>query len=262
VSVIIDWISLGLLLLLSLTAYKMRFISFSASIVSYCISILIYYAFYWDGLILLGVFFITSSLLSKWKNKYKKSMEEIIAKGEIRDSIQVLANGGIPLLISIGSLFFPEFTQWEWLYAVSIACANSDTWASEVGTLSRKKPRLFWSFKQVETGTSGGITLLGTIAALFGSFLISLFAFILLEQNVEMLFMISIFGLLGNFIDTLLGSTVQAKYLCLICGKSTEKGIHCENTTQKIRGIYFMNNDVVNLLSICLSTCFFYLFLK
>lgn len=257
----LDTLSLVIIFLLSLMAYKMQFLTFTASFVAYIIAVCIFYAFYWNGMILIGLFFVTSSLLSKWKNKHKKKTEDVLVKGDFRDSLQVLANGGFPFLISIGDLIFPEYAPWEWLFAVSIACANADTWASEIGTLSRKKPRMLWTLKKVETGTSGAITLLGTIAALSGSFFVSIFSYLLFEQSIEMVLLIIIFGFIGNLLDTFLGASVQANYQCQKCGKTTEKLVHCQYSTQKVKGISFMNNDVVNLLSIGISTFLFYLFI-
>ena len=36
---------------------------------------------------------------------------------------------------------------------------------------------------------------------------------------------------------------------CTVCGKITEKGIHCSKPTVKHSGFYFFDNDIVNLFS-------------
>ncbi len=60
---------------------------------------------------------------------------------------------------------------WLMGFIVCIASANSDTWASEIGSLSKKNPIYIRTFKRIERGTSGAISLLGSIAALSGSLL-------------------------------------------------------------------------------------------
>ncbi|MNI20121.1 hypothetical protein D3C73_735800 [compost metagenome] len=57
-------------------------------------------------------------------------------------------------------------------------------------------------------------------------------------------------GFAGAFIDSLLGASLQKMYRCTICGKSVEVTVHCNQRTKPERGIHWMNNDVVNLLSL------------
>ena len=64
------------------------------------------------------------------------------------------------------------------MYCAAFAAANADTWATELGVVSKRQPRLITTFKTVEKGTSGGVTLLGTISALAGAGLIGGVAFL------------------------------------------------------------------------------------
>jgi uncharacterized membrane protein len=55
-------------------------------------------------------------------------------------------------------------------------------------------------------------------------------------------------GTAGSFADSLLGATVQASYYCPACAKPTESRVHrCGTGSMLVRGVAWMNNDVVNL---------------
>ena len=53
---------------------------------------------------------------------------------------------------------------------------------------------------------------------------------------------------LGCMVDSILGSLVQRKNKCPVCGKITEKQIHCNSTTEHYSGVKAINNDMVNLI--------------
>jgi uncharacterized protein (TIGR00297 family) len=160
-----------------------------------------------------------------------------------------MVNGGGAALMGVlfavtGSPLF------ELLFIISLAAANSDTWASEIGTLSKGKPYLLTTLRQVERGTSGAVSLLGTLAALFGSLLIVLTAYFLsFSLSGTDVMIVTIFGFIGNMIDTILGALIQITYKCPRCGIETERHSHCHTTTVPIQGLKFINNDVVNGIS-------------
>ncbi|WP_243290709.1 DUF92 domain-containing protein [Bacillus sp. FJAT-47783] len=244
------------ILSLSLIGYLIRSLTFLGACTACLVGSSIYISFGWDGIILLGIFFASSSLWSHVKSQRKLIAEQMNAKGSQRDSVQVIANGGIPLLVSILALLWQDFEQWNVLYAIAIASANSDTWASEIGTLSKRKPRLLLTFKKVETGTSGAVSTLGTIAAFLGSAIISISATILFELSWQISFLILLSGFFGHVVDTLLGGTIQVKYRCTSCHVMTEKQVHCRKKTAYVKGLPFVNNDFVNIVSISFITAF------
>ena len=204
--------------------------------------------FPWTMLLL--TFFITSSVLSRLFNKQKVGLSEKYSKGNQRDWAQVLANGGLGALLAVIFYILPQ-QDWIWLaFAGAMAAVNADTWSTELGVMSNILPRLITNGKIVERGTSGGITLTGTLAALGGAALVAIVA---VSFPPYLLWLprwgIIVFGgLIGSLFDSVLGASVQAIYWCPTCKKETERHpLHtCGSPTEQLRGWHWMNNDVVN----------------
>jgi len=56
-------------------------------------------------------------------------------------------------------------------------------------------------------------------------------------------------GLLGSLADSWIGAKWQAMYRCNVCGKETERTTHCKQPTVTLRGVAWLNNDRVNMIS-------------
>ena len=215
----------------------------------------------WAALLL--AFFISSSGLSKAYARRKASVNEKFSKGSRRDWGQVLANGGLGALLAVAHAAFPA-QVWPWLaFAGAMAAVNADTWATELGVLSSKPPRRITTGKVVERGASGGITVLGTLAALAGALLIGGLAaaftasaaalpasasFADRRWLAALAGIIPLAGLAGSLFDSFLGATLQVIYRCPACEKETERHPRhlCGAQTVQIRGWRWLNNDWVN----------------
>lgn len=118
----------------------------------------------WAWGLTLIAFFISSSILSHYKERIKEQRAaEKFSKGGRRDLVQALANGGLAALCA---LLYAFLGQPEWLLFAFIglmATVTADTWATELGVLSPHQPRLITTGRVVEPGTSGGITILGQV---------------------------------------------------------------------------------------------------
>jgi uncharacterized protein (TIGR00297 family) len=201
--------------------------------------------------LLLGLFFVSSSLLSHFKEDEKRVAAEKFDKGHQRDMGQVAANGGLGSLVAILSVLLPG-TFWFPLFVGIMATVTADTWATELGTLSKKPPRLITNGRLVEVGTSGGVSLLGTLVSLIGGIIIGLTAGLLgPDLTVFMGVLVGgLGGLTGSLFDSFLGATVQQIYYCDNCQKDTERRVHkCGYDTRPLRGWRWLNNDLVNLFA-------------
>lgn len=204
----------------------------------------------WLWGVLLGVFFVSSSLLSKFRDREKGVISaEKFHKTNQRDHGQVLANGGLGALIALLNFLFPN-PAWFPLYLGAIATVNADTWATELGTLSKQPPRLITTGQTVGAGTSGGISPFGTLATFCGGLLIGVVSGLWLRENIlQMLILGGFSGLCGSLFDSFLGATVQKIYWDEGSQKETEKAMKGIRPMQPLRGWSWMTNDVVNLIA-------------
>jgi uncharacterized protein (TIGR00297 family) len=232
----------------------------------------------WVWGMLLVTFFVSSSLLSHYKEATKTDLAAKFAKGHQRDLGQVLANGGVGTLIALLSLFFSQPATLAALlvaFVGAMAAVTADTWATELGVLSKRPPRLVTTWQRVEVGTSGGVSALGTLAALAGAFAIGLAAAAwtafdgLLGRSRSTslgttgmhahadvgraLWLVPVAvlsGLAGSTFDSLLGATVQVIYFSAARHKETEKRVDPDGTHNiHRRGWRWLGNDQVNFAS-------------
>ena len=101
----------------------------------------------------LYLFFLLSAAIIGKLSRRISGLEKIHKKGGRRDWIQVLANGAPAMLAIIiahyeGSVLFPV------VFAACLGEACGDTWASEIGVLSRKDPVSILTFTKVIRGMS------------------------------------------------------------------------------------------------------------
>ncbi len=164
-----------------------------------------------------------------------------------RDAVRVMCNVGTGTLAMLCMLASGK-ASFITVYAAVMAESLADSLASKIGPLSKRKPVDICTMKPVDTGLSGGITLLGSLSEVAGAAVIAGIAAIF-GNNLKSLLIILAAGFAGAMFDSILGSLVQAKFICPRCGRITEKEMHCGIKTECISGYGFINNDLVNLLS-------------
>ena len=139
----------------------------------------------------------------------------------------------------------------------SIAVSTADTWASEIGIRYGKKTIDIVRFRKVPVGLSGGISIAGTFGGLIGSFVTAVWAFILLSPDSVFAFLIiGTAGFAGMLVDSILGAVIQARYQDS-SGQATDR-----KTAQRIGGLHWVSNDLVNLFSNGILVAIVYIWLS
>ena len=194
-------------------------------------------AFYlpWYFLIYPVLFLAMGSLLSKLNRT-----EERESQG--RNAVQVFANGGVALMV----LFFFK-SNIETLFILVFSIAMADTFSSELGRFIKGNTWNILTLKPMEVGLSGGISFQGTFAGLIAAFILPLIAYITSHLQMTQVFWIGIASFIGMLLDSILGSSIQAKY-------RSESQIleRKEKEAVLVHGFASIDNDGVNVLSILL----------
>jgi uncharacterized protein (TIGR00297 family) len=201
-----------------------------------------------------AVFFLGSSLVSRVGARRKSHRAHRVEKSGPRDAWQVLANGGVAWVCLLLSALAPASLN-AVLYAAGLgafATAAADTWATELGTLSDAPPRSLRTGRRVPPGTSGAVSVHGTLGAALGATTVALSAWAgggtaRLPVDAPALMLCTVgSGCLGMLTDGLLGATLQARYHDPTTGELTERPPAPE--ASPARGWPGLHNDAVNLL--------------
>jgi uncharacterized protein (TIGR00297 family) len=237
----------------------------------------------WSLLPLL-LFMGAATLIGKWrKHRGSDSTHGDRKEGKPRDRSQVLANGGVFLILAIlhycAEMGIAEFfsfgeievrkEQWVLLALISLSASSSDTMSSEIGQWLGGSPRMLLTLKKVSKGLSGGVTLAGFLGGLFGAFMIACCVFLVSDGGQfiagfalwKAFGMVFVFGFMGTILDSLLGELVQAKYV----GEDGELRDNQDSLKNEIPqfGWRWMNNDRVNILSnLAITLMAYFLYFK
>ena len=199
----------------------------------------------WRWATLLIAYFVAATLVTRTGRARK--LERVgarLAKTGARDATQVLANGAVFGIAAL--LYAVESTTIAIAFGVgSLAASSADTWATELGLLSRAIPRSIYSRRRVLPGASGGVTWAGTIAGIAGAVMIAIAAVVV--GWAQFAVAVALGGIVGMTVDSVLGAVVQERRWCRACECDTEMRTHSCGTRTMVRGgISGFDNDVVN----------------
>ena len=231
---------------IALAAWRARSLDRGGALAAWTVGTAVLAAAGWTGGAALLAFFVSASALSRIPEAQPTTLDP---KGSRRDARQVYANGAAAalggLLVLAGAL---PSSAGLWIITASLAAAAADTWATSIGSASRRGPHDLLSGKPVSPGTSGGVTPLGTAGAVGGALVVSLPA--AFSGHSALLVAGTIIGAGGMLLDSAVGATVQARFRCPRCGMRSEWPRHrCGTRTRHEGGWRWLTNDGVNAIA-------------
>ena len=167
-----------------------------------------------SGWISVVIYLILGSLATKVGFQYKKNIG-IAEKREGRrgpENVWGSAATGVIFAIMI-KLNILNQNILEVAFAASFAAKLADTFGSEIGKRFGNNTFLITTLQKVKKGTEGGISLEGTFASLFGSFLMSYFMLLFdIISTKNHFFIVLISGFIATIAESIIGARYQEKY--------------------------------------------------
>jgi uncharacterized protein (TIGR00297 family) len=173
-----------------------------------CLLVILFAGLSW--FILLLAFYLLGGAFTRYGYSQKHKLGIAQSHGGRRGYKNVYSNSLVPLVLAI---CFGVYGNDVFIFAfiASVATANGDTLASEIGETSRSKPRMITTLKETEPGVDGGVTPLGEAASLAGAIIIGLLATGMGMVGISGIVVAAIGGFLGTNFDSLLGATLQSR---------------------------------------------------
>ena len=198
-----------LCIIIGIYGWKKKVIDFSGFLASLFVGIIIIVFLPLIWFVPLFLLFSIGGATARYKWELKKKIG-VAERKSGRSYANVLGNG----LVAVGCAilyFITKDALFLFAYLAAVAEACGDSVATEIGQLSKKKPRLITDLRPVRTGTSGAISLKGEIAGLIAIILTSLVPF-LYFGNQTLFFLVVIASFIGINIDSLIGASLEDKY--------------------------------------------------
>jgi uncharacterized protein (TIGR00297 family) len=199
-------------LLFGYLAYRARVADISAMLSATLLGVVIIISggFWWFFILL--VFYLLGSFFTRYKYQYKLSRGVAEAKKGARGYKNVFSNSLAALALALAYSVFPSSDKLLlYAYLGSVATATGDTLASEIGGTYKGEPRMITTLKKVKPGTDGGVSVLGELAAIFGSAVIAIIAYFSIQNDFILIIAVIAGGFIGTNIDSFLGATLQQK---------------------------------------------------
>ena len=249
--------------LMACALFKWNWLTISGALMAWFLAFVVVFLAKWS-IFPLVTFLVLGSMAGKIRANAKDGGDA--KQGKARDHWQVLANGGIFMLLAMLAflnesgwlesflgihtevLRFSETCHLLALISLSVSCA--DTLSSDFGRVWGGSPRNIITGKRMIKGVSGGVTGAGFVGAFLGAVSIAIFVFWTelssLGSSVYTFWLIAFFGFIGSILDSVLGVLFQAKYL-------DDSGNQLDSSDSGRRsmaaGYRWVTNDVVNAVT-------------
>lgn len=188
----------------------------------------VYAAFGFGGHLLVCLYFLLGTLVTKVKMKEKQAEGIAEARGGQRGPASVWGSGLAAVICAWAAMLTQDHSFWQIGFVASIASKLSDTVSSEIGKAYGKTTYLITSFKLVPRGTEGAVSLEGSAAGIVVALGFAGAAMALGQVDAKGAVLVTAAAVVANTFESFLGAMVQGD-------------------------VQWLTNDVVNMLQICVA---------
>jgi uncharacterized protein (TIGR00297 family) len=149
--------------------YLAHTVRFSGALTGAVIGILIYAGLGWRGWTLLLITFIAASGASRMGLTRKRLLGVAEEKEGRRGAGNAMANTGVAAIAAVIALMSTHSDAARLAFAAALTAGGSDTIASEIGKAFGRRTWSVSSFARVPPGTSGAMSIEGTLAGVLGA---------------------------------------------------------------------------------------------
>ena len=163
----------------------------------------------WPGWVLLLATFLAAAVSSRLGLRRKTLLGIAEERGGRRGAGNAIANTGLATIAGMLSVLTYGRDAALLAFVAALAAGGSDTIASEIGKAWGRRTRLVTTFRRVAPGTSGAISLEGTLAGVAGACLLAAVAILVGLIPSSALLAVVCGATIGSFAESLLGATLE-----------------------------------------------------
>ena len=161
---------------LAVLAYLARGVTVSGAVWGTVLGTVLYALSGWRGFLMLLVFFVLGTAVTKLGYGRKATLGIAQEKGGRRGARHAFANVAAGVLFAVLAVATPLSSLFTLALVAAFATALADTTASEIGQAYGRTPYLVTTFRRVPPGTDGAVSIEGTLAGVLASAVVALVA--------------------------------------------------------------------------------------
>jgi uncharacterized protein (TIGR00297 family) len=190
--------------------HRVRTVSAPGAVAGALIGLTIFLGTGWQGWVLLLLTFIAASIASRLGLERKMLLGIAEDRGGRRGPGNAIANTGVAAVAAVVALTGTPADAARLAFAAALVAGGSDTIASEVGKAWGRRTWSVTSLRHVPPGTSGAMSLEGTVAGVVGALGLGAAAVALGLVPQPWLWAIVIGATAGSLLESWLGATLEA----------------------------------------------------
>jgi uncharacterized protein (TIGR00297 family) len=193
----------------AIAGYAARTVNLPGAVCGAIIGTSIFVSLGWQGWLLLFVTFVAAALASRTGLARKQALGIAEGREGRRGPGNAIANTGVAAIAAVLAGLDVHAPAAQLAFVAALVAGGSDTVASEIGKAYARRTFSVTTFRAVRPGTSGAMSLEGTVAGLLGAALLGAAAIALHLLAVPSLLLVVVCATIGSLVESWLGATLE-----------------------------------------------------